>query len=131
MTSPLPVEPPDALPPTPMLRGDRPYTIRVTIICLLVGLLVAIPIGLFLFNQRQTLTVQNGQVGWSFGVFAFPLALLVTGSLLAASVFFLPAFISRRSGRVLDPGLWPAFGVYTLTALLAGAFVLGMILGVI
>ena len=115
----------------PALRGDRPYTIRLSIVCLLLGLAVAIPVGLLLYGQRQTLAVQNGQVAWSFGAFAFPLALLVSGAILASSVFFLPVAIARRAERVLDPGLWPAFGVYTLTALLAGAFILGMILGVI
>ena len=123
--------PSDQLPPAPVLRGERPYTVRITLICLLLGLIVALPIGLLLYDQRQTLAVTNGQVGWSFGVFAFPLALIVTGVILASSVFFLPAFIARRTGRVLDPGLWPAFGVYVLTALLAGAFVVGMLIGVI
>ena len=124
--------PDDSLPPPPVLRGERSYTVRITIACLLLGLIVAIPIGLLLYSQRQTLAVSNGQVGgWSFGVIAFPLALLVTSVILAASVFFLPAFIARRTGRVLDPGLWPAFGVYVLTTLLAGAFVLGMLAGVI
>lgn len=122
---------PDQLPPAPLLRGDRPYTVRITLLCLLLGLVVAIPIGLLLYGQRQTLTVSNGQANWAFGDFAVPLALLATGVILATSVFFLPAFISRRSGRVLDPGLWPAFGVYILTALLAGAFVVGMLAGVI
>ncbi len=112
-------------------RGDRPYTVRLIIVCLVIGLLIAIPAGALLYSLNKPLTLQNGDAVWTFGAVAFPLALLVSGVVLAGSVFTLPLIIARRSGRVLDPTLWPALGVYVLTGLLVIAFVVGMIAGVI
>src|SRR5579859_3377592 len=99
-------------------RGDRPYTVRLIIVCLVIGLLIAIPAGALLYSLNKPLTLQDGSVTWTFGALAFPLALLVSGVVLAGSVFTLPLIIARRTKRVLDPTLWPALGVYLLTALL-------------
>ena len=115
----------------PTWRGDRPYTIRLTITCLVIGLVIAIPAGVLLYSLNKPLTLQNGDVVWTFGAVAFPLALLVSGLVLAGSVFTLPLIIARRAGRVLDPTLWPALGVYVLTGLLVVVFILGMIADVI
>jgi hypothetical protein len=128
-STPLPGE--SDMPRRPTWRGDRPYTIRLTMACLVIGLVIAIPAGALLYSLNRPLTLQNGDVAWTFGTVAFPLALLVSGVVLAGSVFTLPLIIARRSGRVLDPTLWPALGVYVLTGLLVVTFVVGIIAGVI
>jgi hypothetical protein len=129
MTDPLPAQ--SGEPQRPAWRGERAYTIRLTIVCLAIGLVIAIPVGALLYSLNKPLTLQNGDVVWTFGALAFPLALLVSGAVLAGSVFALPLTIARRAERVLDPTLWPALGVYVLTGLLVVAFVVGMIAGVI
>ena len=114
------------------VTGDnRRYTIWLTLGCLAVGVIIATPVGLLLYGFNQPLAVQNGQVAWSFGAFAFPLALIVSGIILAASVFFLPVRLARRAGRRLDPTIWPVWGVYALTAILVAAFVLAILVGLI
>jgi len=123
---------PENLPETPELRGERLYTVLLTVACLLLGLIVAIPAGAALYSLNHPLVIGvDNQVSWTFGAVAFPLALLVSGAVLAGSVFILPLRIARRAGRVLDPTLWPAIGVYSLTALLVIVFVAGIVLRVI
>jgi hypothetical protein len=112
-------------------RGERSYTISLTVACLLVGLVIAIPAGALLYSLNGPLTLQNGDVTWTFAAVAFPLALLVSAIVLAGSVFTLPLIIARRSGRVLDPTIWPALGLYLLAAALVIAFIAGMIAGAI
>lgn len=131
MTDSRPIPTNSDAPKDPTWRGDRLYTIRLTVACLLIGLVIAIPAGVLLYSLNKPLTLQNGDVNWTFGAVAFPLALLVSGVVLAGSVFTLPLIIARRAGRVLDPTLWPALGVYVLTGLLVIAFIVGMIAGVI
>ncbi len=111
--------------------NNRVYTIRLTVLCLVLGILVAGPVGLILYQLSQPLTVQNGQVSWTFGAFAFPLALFLSGAVLAGSVFILPARFAQRAGRKLDPTIWPVLGVFLLTGVLAAAFILGILLGAI
>ena len=116
----------------PVLRGERLYTLLLTVACLVFGVIVAIPAGAALYSFNHPLIVgADNQVSWSFGAVAFPLALFVSGAVLAGSVFILPLQIARRSGRILDPTLWPAVGVYSLTALLVIAFIVGIVLRVI
>ena len=123
---------PRDLPEVPELRGERLYTVLLTLLCLIFGLAVAIPSGALLYSLNHPLTVGvDNQVSWTFGAFAFPLALLTSGGMLAASVFILPLRIARRAGRVLDPSLWPAIGVYSLAVLLVVAFIAGIVLRVI
>ena len=67
----------------PAWRGDRPYTVRLIITCLVIGLVIAIPAGALLYSLNKPLTLQNGDAVWTFGAVAFPLALLVSGVVLA------------------------------------------------
>lgn len=127
-----PADPSTDSPVVPLLRGERRYTLLLTVACLIGGLVVAIPAGAAIYSLNQPLTVSStNEVTWTFGAFAFPLALFVSGGVLAASVFILPLRIARRAGRVLDPALWPAIGVYSLTALLVFAFIAGIALRII
>ncbi len=113
-------------------RGDRPYTIRITILCLLIGVPVAAIGGIALYSVNSPLTATtSGSVNWSFAAVAFPLALLVAGAVLAWSVFILPVTLARRSGHVLDPQIWPMAGVLSLTALLVLAFFAGIAFNII
>ncbi len=118
-------------PPSPPLRGDEPYTIRITILCLLIGVPIAAAAGLLLYSLSKPLTPVNGQVTLAFSSFAFPLALLVSGAVLAWSVFILPVTFARRAERVLDPRLWPMMGVLSLAGLLVVAFVAAILLNII
>ncbi len=113
-------------------RGDQPYTIRITILSLAIGLPIAILGGALLYSLSKPLAPDaNGQVSWSFGAFAFPLALLLSGGVLAWSVFILPVILARRAERVLDPRIWPMMGVVSLAVLLTLAFVAGIVLNII
>ncbi|GEM_PF-1015558 len=113
-----PIDPADVIP-----RGDRPYTIAITLLCLAIGVPVGAIAGALLLSLNQPLsTAANGQITWSFGVFTFPLALLVAGGVMAWSIFILPVMLARRAGRILDPQLWPIMGVLVLTALVVAAF---------
>ena len=127
-----PISEPHDLPEIPKLQGERLYTVVLTVLCLIFGLAVAVPSGAVLYSLNHPLTVGvDNQVSWTFGAFAFPLALLVSGGILAASVFILPLRIARRAGRILDPSLWPAVGVYSLTVLLVVVFITGIVLRII
>jgi hypothetical protein len=111
--------------------GDRPYTIAVTIVSLIIGLPLAIVVGLLLYSLNQPATQSAGQVNLTVNALAFPLALVVSGAILAFAVFFLPMQMARRTGRVLDPNLYPMTGVVSVAALLVGAFVLAIVFRVI
>lgn len=63
--------------------------------------------------------------------FGFPLALLLSGLVLALAVFWLPMRFAKRANRVLDPTLYPMMGVLCVAALLVVAFILGIALQVI
>lgn len=104
-------------------HGDRPYTIGITLLCLVIGVPIGASAGALLFSLSQPLSpAVNGQIAWSFSAVAFPLALLVAGGVMAWSIFILPVLLARRAGRILDPQIWPMMGVLVLTALVVVAF---------
>lgn len=123
----------DQQPPRqPVLRGDRPYTFRVTFICLAIGIVIAAVISLILLSLRQPLTTNpNGSVVWTLGAFMVPAAGLASVTILAWSVFYLPLALARRQGVVLDPQVWPMTGAVAIGILLILGFTGAILLGLI
>lgn len=111
--------------------GERPYTIAVTIVSLIIGLPAAVAAGLLLYSFNQPATQSGGQVNVTVNALAFPLALVVSGIILSISVFILPMRMARRTGHILDPNLYPMTGVVSVAALMIGAFVLAILLRLI
>lgn len=122
-------QPPAPLNPIP--RGDVPYTVRITLLSLAIGIPIAAAAGALLYSVSKPLTPVNGAVTFSFSSFAFPLALLVSGAVLAWSIFVLPVSFARRAERVLDPSVWPMLGVLSLAGLLVLVFILAILFNVI
>lgn len=111
--------------------GERPYTIAVTIVSLIIGLPIALIVGAILYSLNQPATQSGGQINVTVNALALPLALVVSGIILAFTVFFLPMRLARRTGHVLDPNLYPLVGVISVAALMVGAFVLAILFRVI
>jgi hypothetical protein len=111
--------------------GDRPYTIAATIVSLIIGLPAAVAAGLLLYGLNRPAIQSGGQVNVTLNALAFPLALVVSGVILAGAVFVLPMRMAKRTGRVLDPNLYPMTGVISVAVLLIGAFVLAILLRII
>src|SRR5258706_15584355 len=119
-------------PDPPVMRGDRPFTYRVTFVSLFVGILAAVIVGLILLSLRQPLTTDaSGAINWSFGAFMIPAAMLISALILGWSVFFLPITLARRQGIVLDPQVWPTTGAVAVGVLLIIGFVGAIFFGVI
>ncbi len=112
-------------------RGDVPYTVRVTILCLLIGVPIAAVVGLLFYSFSKPLTPTDGKVILSFSTFAFPLGLLLSGVVLVWSVFVLPVSLARRAERILDPKVWPMMGVLSLAGVMVIAFILAIVLRII
>lgn len=108
-------------------RGDQPYTLRVTALSLLIGLPIAVLLGALFYSLNQPATQAGGQVTLTINALALPAALLVSGIVLAVSVFWLPMRFARRAERVLDPTLYPMIGVLSLAVLMVSAFVLAIV----
>src|SRR5579859_4844814 len=106
----------------PELRGDRFYTYKVTFISLVVGLAAASVIGFVLLSLSHPLTANAQGVTFSPGAFMLPLAGLLCMIILAWSVFSLPVQMARRQNVVLDPHVWPATGVISLSIVVMAAF---------
>ena len=116
----------------PPLRGDRLFTYRVTFVSLFIGVVAALIIALILLSLRQPLTPDaKGEVNWSIGAFMIPAAMLISILILGWSVFFLPVTLARRQNIVLDPDVWPVTGAIAIGVLLAVAFAIAILMGVI
>ncbi len=116
----------------PILRGDRAFTYRVTFVCLTVGVIASVAVGLLLFSLRQPLaTNAQGGVVWTAGAFMVPLAGLASVVILAWSVFYLPVVLARRRGVVLDPDVWPTTGATAVGILVVVGFVAAILFGAI
>ena len=119
-------------PREPVLRGDRAYTFRITFVCLAVGIVISVVVGLILLSLRQPLTTNpNGSVIWSLGAFMIPAAGLASVTILAWSVFYLPLALARRQSIVLDPQVWPMTGAVTIGVLVILGFTAAIMLGLI
>lgn len=116
----------------PVMRGDRPFTYRVTFVSLFIGVFATVVVGLILLSFRQPLTTDaKGVVNWSLGAVMIPAAMLASILILGWSVFFLPVTLARRQGVVLDPQVWPVTGATAVGILLVAAFVVAILLGLI
>ena len=119
-------------PREPILRGDRAYTFRITFVCLAIGIALSVAVGLILLSLRQPLTTNpNGSVVWTVGAFMVPAAGLISVTILAWSVFYLPLALARRQGVVLDPQVWPMTGAVAIGILVILGFTAAIMLGLI
>jgi hypothetical protein len=126
---PLPEQQPEQ---EPDWGTDRPYTVMISLLSLAIGVVIALPLGALLLALRQPLSLNaEGGVNWTLGAFAIPLALVVSGAVLAWSIFFLPVRLARRQNMALDPEVWPITGVVSATVIIAAGFILALLLGVI
>jgi hypothetical protein len=113
-------------------RGDRPYTLRVTFISLAVGLILSVIVSLALLAFRQPISAsESGTVNWSFGVFMFPLAAILSMIILAWSIFSLPVRLAKRHGIVLDPQVWPITGAIAIGIITIIGFFAAILIGLI
>jgi hypothetical protein len=111
---------------------DRGFTIRVSIASLLVGLLIATPVGLILLALGQPATFDaEGGVEWSLRMLMLPLAAVVTVGILYWSIFRLPLRIARRRGIILDPDVWPWTGALMIGVVTIVGFIGLILAGVI
>jgi len=113
------------------LRGERAYTIKLTILCLVIGIPLAAACGLLLYSLNQPVTQVGGTVRFSFNSLGLPLAFVVSLLVFALTIFWLPVRIARRAGRILDPHIYPMMGVISVAVLLVAAFVLAITLNII
>lgn len=111
---------------------DRGYTIRLSLASLLVGLLIAAPVGIALLALGRPAEVnEQGGVVWSGGMFVLPVAAVIIVAILYWSIFHLPLRIARRRGVILDPELWPWTGALALGVVIVLGFVAAMLAGII
>ncbi len=115
----------------PKLRGDRPYTYRVTFLSLAIGVAGALVAGLLILALRQPLITMAGGAPVSIGALMIPLAGLISVLILVWSVFFLPLRFANRQGIVLDPEVWPATGAIAVGVLVIVVFAVAMLSGLI
>ena len=115
----------------PELRGDRPYTYRVTFVSLAIGVAGALTVGLALLALRQPLITMAGGAPVSLGSLMIPLAGLISVVILVWSVFLLPLRFAHRQGIVLDPEVWPATGAVAVGILVIVVFAVAMLSGLI
>jgi hypothetical protein len=111
--------------------GDRPYTIKVTILSLVVGIPLAAILGLFVLSLNRPLNIDKGQVSFTAYAFALPVALLISFVVLSVAVFWLPMRLARRANRILDPSLYPMTGVLSLAGIAVVAFFAAIAAGII
>ncbi|MCC7209971.1 MAG: hypothetical protein IT323_21895 [Anaerolineae bacterium] len=111
---------------------DRGYTIRLSLASLLVGLVIAAPVGIALLALGRPAQVdEQGGVIWSGGMFVLPIAAVIIVAILYWSIFHLPLRIARRRGVILDPELWPWTGALALGVVIVLGFVAAILAGVI
>jgi len=118
--------------PDPERSVNRPFTFAVSFVSLLVGMILAALIGLPLLSLGQRVSADStGNLTWSLGQLAYPLAAILTMLILSWSIFRLPLRIARRRGLLLDPVIWPITGAILLGVLIALGFVGAILLGLI
>jgi hypothetical protein len=111
---------------------DRGFTYRVTIASLVVGIAIAVVLGVVIYGLAQPSTVNaEGEVRWSAASLLFPLSFIVALGILFWSVFSLPVRIAKRRGVVLDPEVWPWTGAVIIGVIVVVGFVVAMLAGVI
>ncbi|CAG0957483.1 hypothetical protein ANRL4_00463 [Anaerolineae bacterium] len=113
------------------LYVDRPFTYKVTVASLMVGVFLAGTSAWLLLSLLQLPTEQPtaGETVWSPTRFALPATFIVSGGILFWAIFGLPVRIAKRRGVILDPEVYPWTGAVLIGVIATIAFVVAILSG--